>query len=56
MTVGPDISLGQWVSKLAAAAAEAGLDWGGGDPPSPDGRRTTGIAANIPPTNESPGQ
>lgn len=45
------MSLGQWVSKVRAAIAE--LD-GGGDPPSLYGSRTTGIAANIPPTTENP--
>jgi len=51
VNVGPDKSLGQWVTRVQAAIAE--LD-GGGEPPGPYGSRTTGIAANIPPTTENP--
>ena len=47
----PDESLGAWVSKLKAAIEAVR---GGGQPLSPEARRTTGIAANIPPTTENP--
>ena len=50
MNVRPDESLGRWVTRVQAAVAE--LD-GGGEPPSPFDSRTTGIAANIPPTTEN---
>jgi hypothetical protein len=48
-----DPSLGAWVSKLRAALAELDAPGGGGQPPSPEASRTTGIAANIPPTTEN---
>jgi len=50
VNVGPDKSLGQWVTRVRAAIAE--LE-GGGEPLAPSDSRTTGIAANIPPTTEN---
>jgi hypothetical protein len=51
VNVAPDRSLGGWVSRVRAAIAAVE---GGGEPPSPYDSRTTGIAANIPPTTENP--
>jgi len=45
-----DLSLGEWVTKVQAALKA--LE-GGEDPLRPEPRRTTGIAANIPPTTEN---
>jgi hypothetical protein len=45
-----DISLGQWVSRVQAALDDAK---GGGDLPALQARRTTGIAAKIPPTTKN---
>ena len=44
-----DSSLGEWVTKVQAALKA--LE-GGEDPLPPEPRRTTGIAANIPPTSK----
>ena len=45
-----DMSLGEWVTRVqdALKALE-----GGEDPLPPEPRRTTGIAANIPPTSKN---
>ena len=45
-----DMSLGEWVTRVqdALKALE-----GGEDPLRPEPRRTTGIAANIPPTSKN---
>ena len=45
VNVGPDTSLGGWVTKVQDALAAMRAEEGGGDPPSPQARRTTGIAA-----------
>jgi len=49
----PDMSLGQWVTRLRAQFDALGADRGGGQPLSAEARRTTGIAANIPPTEKN---
>lgn len=45
-----DSSLGEWVTKVQAALKS--LE-GGEDPLPPEPSRTTGIAANIPPTSKN---
>ena len=45
-----DMSLGEWVTRVQAALKA--LE-GGEDPLRPEPRRTTGIAANIPPTSKN---
>ena len=42
------VSMAEWAARLRAALAE--VQGGGGQPPAPDACRSTGIAANIPPT------
>jgi hypothetical protein len=50
VNIGTDGSLGRWVTKVEAALAA--LE-GGGEPLDQGGRRTSGIAANIPPTEKN---
>ena len=45
-----DMSLGEWVTRVQAAVKA--LE-GGEDPLPPEPSRTTGIAANIPPTSKN---